>query len=427
MNLQQLKNKIHQLSNSSDFQNAFEQLKTDIIEAVNTEEPGENKPYYTNHVARELFQKAADFGLDHLIEGEVDAGFRPVAGDTAFLDSTVTTLATPTLGISTDSDAMKVTLTSTTVADASTYQFQVSTSSDFSSPTNIQNTSSTTATYTVTSVGTFYFRLRACGADNSQSNWTATQNTSSEEWTLSGVTSSKALYDATSGVQVIGTSVTQWNDLSGNGNHLTPSNNGGTNDHTLVSKELNNLDVVRHDTDDYYSKSIGSVSGNITFAILCKVNGTGLSGSDSIFSMAGAAPSFQLQAGINNQFRAHLAASTGIGSDTSNTTNYADAWHIFLLKLDIANTVGKVFVDGSQSGSDISYTTSLGATTLRIWTNRGNSSQPSGDIAEFVVVEDSSTSIQEKIEGYLAHKWGLSANLPNNHPYKSSAPIRFTS
>ena len=28
----------------------------------------------------------------------------------------------------------------------------------------------------------------------------------------------------------------------------------------------------------------------------------------------------------------------------------------------------------------------------------------------------------EKAEGYLAHKWGLTANLPVTHPYKSSAP-----
>ena len=26
------------------------------------------------------------------------------------------------------------------------------------------------------------------------------------------------------------------------------------------------------------------------------------------------------------------------------------------------------------------------------------------------------------VEGYLAHKWGLTARLPSDHPYKSSAP-----
>jgi hypothetical protein len=28
----------------------------------------------------------------------------------------------------------------------------------------------------------------------------------------------------------------------------------------------------------------------------------------------------------------------------------------------------------------------------------------------------------EKAEGYLAHKWGLTSNLPVSHPYKNTAP-----
>jgi hypothetical protein len=46
-----------------------------------------------------------------------------------------------------------------------------------------------------------------------------------------------------------------------------------------------------------------------------------------------------------------------------------------------------------------------------------------GMIAEVVVSSnDSSTSERQLIEGYLAHKWGLTANLPNDHPYKTAAP-----
>ena len=32
------------------------------------------------------------------------------------------------------------------------------------------------------------------------------------------------------------------------------------------------------------------------------------------------------------------------------------------------------------------------------------------------------TTQRQKIEGYLAWKWGLQANLPSGHPYKSAAP-----
>jgi len=46
-----------------------------------------------------------------------------------------------------------------------------------------------------------------------------------------------------------------------------------------------------------------------------------------------------------------------------------------------------------------------------------------GYMAEVVICDAvlSSTN-REKLEGYLAHKWGLESNLPSTHPYKSSAP-----
>lgn len=57
------------------------------------------------------------------------------------------------------------------------------------------------------------------------------------------------------------------------------------------------------------------------------------------------------------------------------------------------------------------------------WNN--NSSQPAinVDIAEVVLYKIALTdNNREKIEGYLAHKYGLTSNLPNNHPYKTIIP-----
>ena len=46
-----------------------------------------------------------------------------------------------------------------------------------------------------------------------------------------------------------------------------------------------------------------------------------------------------------------------------------------------------------------------------------------GGIGEIVALESlSSISDRQKIEGYLAHKWGLAASLPTGHPYKDTAP-----
>ena len=47
-----------------------------------------------------------------------------------------------------------------------------------------------------------------------------------------------------------------------------------------------------------------------------------------------------------------------------------------------------------------------------------------GDIAEYVLIKGTiDDGIRQKLEGYLAHKWGLAASLSAEHPYKNAAPI----
>jgi hypothetical protein len=46
-----------------------------------------------------------------------------------------------------------------------------------------------------------------------------------------------------------------------------------------------------------------------------------------------------------------------------------------------------------------------------------------GQIGEVVVTHTAlSTEDRQRIEGYLAHKWGLTASLPADHPYKTARP-----
>ena len=46
-----------------------------------------------------------------------------------------------------------------------------------------------------------------------------------------------------------------------------------------------------------------------------------------------------------------------------------------------------------------------------------------GPMYEIIVLHSApSTDTHQKIEGYLAHKWGLTANLPSDHPYKLVGP-----
>ncbi len=47
----------------------------------------------------------------------------------------------------------------------------------------------------------------------------------------------------------------------------------------------------------------------------------------------------------------------------------------------------------------------------------------SGDMAEVIFLGSvATTDTRQRVEGYLAHKWGLTANLPAGHPYKTVGP-----
>jgi len=93
-------------------------------------------------------------------------------------------------------------------------------------------------------------------------------------------------------------------------------------------------------------------------------------------------------------------------------------------------TSGYISHDGNQTAASYSSTT---LTTnnfdqdLELWIGEEISGGGRGIeflLAEMIMITGSSFSDadRQRVEGYLAHKWGLTADLASNHPYKSSAP-----
>lgn len=231
----------------------------------------------------------------------------------------------------------------------------------------------------------------------------------------------QAWYDVSdnSTITEAGGIVTTIADKSGTGLDLT-ANSVSTNNHTLLSASQNGLDVVDLDGDDRYNatSAITVPSGNASFFIVCKVD-TIDNNLDSILAVTGA-NSFQYQSYSTTDFLARL---TGPDATTSTTnTDYKGAYHIFNASFDFDGNTHESIVDGAVEGS-ASYTSQLSTSlNLRVFTNRGQNAYPAGQLAEIVVCTDVSTTTRQKIEGYLAHKWGLTSDLPAGHPYKTSAP-----
>ena len=53
---------------------------------------------------------------------------------------------------------------------------------------------------------------------------------------------------------------------------------------------------------------------------------------------------------------------------------------------------------------------------------RGANHAAIGDYAEVLIFSSVDPTVISKMEGYIMHKWGLAANLPSGHTYKSAAP-----
>ena len=106
-----------------------------------------------------------------------------------------------------------------------------------------------------------------------------------------------------------------------------------------------------------------------------------------------------------------------------------NTWVIMVVIFNKTGNQIALRVDGTDAFTPVNdYDNSLDTNMdLRIFRNRANE-RMGGRMAEFFSVASipgtGSTDISTviKAEGYLAHKWGLTSNLPVSHPYKNSAP-----
>lgn len=87
---------------------------------------------------------------------------------------------------------------------------------------------------------------------------------------------------------------------------------------------------------------------------------------------------------------------------------------------------GKFYEDGQEQSSTASSSNSLtlsgSLNNFGLGGDYDGSNPATYRLYEFVAAETVTDDDRQKLEGYLAHKHGLDANLPSGHPYKSSPP-----
>lgn len=103
--------------------------------------------------------------------------------------------------------------------------------------------------------------------------------------------------------------------------------------------------------------------------------------------------------------------------------NIVNVWRILEGIFRRADNKGYTYTDATLNDSGPS---TLGPrTNMALWLGRRNDGYPlTGDIACAIVVKgDLSDTDRQKIEGWLAWRWSITASLPAGHPYKSSPPL----
>jgi hypothetical protein len=119
------------------------------------------------------------------------------------------------------------------------------------------------------------------------------------------------------------------------------------------------------------------------------------------------------------------AWGSGNGAALSNQNGNDGQWHLGFSKY--TGTTHSVRLDGVDGTSTPKNNSNLSGGWGIFNTDQSlvPSNHMRGNIAEIVLFTTAlSSSDTQRLEGYLAHKWGLTANLPSSplHPYKTTAP-----
>jgi hypothetical protein len=231
------------------------------------------------------------------------------------------------------------------------------------------------------------------------------------------------------------TTISAWNDRSTN--NLSGS---AVNSPTYVANVLNGLPVVRFNGTSQYIDfgnvlNLGTNSLSIfvvTKFVAAVSGGKGIVGKASYRANSGRwAMTYEIQ------FASGMTTfiEDGTNGQATFVFNPSTQFNVFSTQNNRTST-NRIYANGTL-GSQVSFTQATNnlSNTDRLFVaaypnNTGLAPQAGyyleGDIGEVLVYFANITDAQrQQIEGYLAWKWGLQANLPSNHPYKSSpiAPL----
>jgi hypothetical protein len=230
-------------------------------------------------------------------------------------------------------------------------------------------------------------------------------------WTPSAITTNLWLDAADASTITLASGVSQWRDKSGGAKHAVQATGGSQP--AYLTADQNGLNVLSFNgSSSVMTHTYANSTTNTSIFIVSLVNSQGI-GYRGLFSTNG---SNVTQTMVLSNSGNNLWGTYGTTERPSNSNIKGQGWQILTL---IRTTSGHYFRNGSADGTFADASGQPG----HIGGDAATAQLVSGKIAEIIVYNTNITDANRQLnEGYLAHKWGLTASLPSNHPYKTVAP-----
>jgi hypothetical protein len=247
--------------------------------------------------------------------------------------------------------------------------------------------------------------------------WSPTNLTSSMSLWLDG-SDTNTLWADTNGTSQATTTVARWDDKSGNGHHLTQGTAFATGYSQNGRNTLRSAGKWMSNTNFAFS-----ASGDVVVFVVSEIESSN-SNFDGMFAAKGTAGDFGLSSGTAGTWNGNLAISgLGIGKALTGGPYTNTGYRVFNVNMNFGASTADAYVDGVIRTSGGTYTTKLDTPgAFHLSRNASGSKQFTGKFAEVIVCDDVTTETRQKVEGYLAWRWGIEAKLPTDHPYRYSAP-----
>ena len=199
--------------------------------------------------------------------------------------------------------------------------------------------------------------------------------------------------------------------------------NSGDSKGSVRDNLLNSLRGYDNEHGGYYNPSLSiPASGDFGMLMVVKIKDIDNSGQD-LRSSTGGTEGYALQPNNAAQFDGRIATTSNGNVDFTSTPISDGSFHLLGVRFDYTGA-GKFTgrLDGDVDTTEGTYSTKLDGTGGRFLSGPTGTQHPHVIICEMVEFEDVSTAFYEKMEGYLAWKWGLEGSLPVGHTYKSAPP-----